>query len=199
MIKNIIFDVGKVLVDFSIEKVLKKYGVSEADIEAVADATVRSDIWNEYDRSRMSDEEILTGMLKNAPEQEKNICLLWEHVGESIVCFSYTHEWIEELKSKGYGCYILSNYPTRTYELTKEELSFEKKMDGALYSYQVQQVKPEPEIFQALLERFDLVAEECVFLDDNANNVAAAQKMGIHAIQFITYEQAKEELQKYLS
>lgn len=198
MIKNIIFDVGKVLVDFSIEKVLRTYGVSEEDIQAVSDATVRSDIWNEYDRSSMSDEEILAGMIKNAPEQDENIRLLWEHIGESIECFSYTHEWIEELKNKGYGCYILSNYPTRTYELTKDELSFEKKMDGALYSYQIQKVKPEPEIFQALLERFELKAAECVFLDDNAKNVAAAQKMGIHGIQFISYEQGKAELKKYL-
>lgn len=196
MIKNIIFDVGMVLVDFSWERVFEELGFSGDTFEEVADATVRSEVWNEYDRSRMSDEEILNGFIANAPCQEENIRLFWEHVGDTISCFAYSHEWIKEWKSKGYGCYILSNYARRTYELTKEELSFEELMDGVLFSYQVQQIKPDAEIFETLLKKFELKPEECVFLDDNARNVEAARKMGIHAIQFTTKEEAVKELKK---
>ena len=194
MIQNVIFDVGMVLVDFSWQRVMKELGFSEEVFEAVADATVRDSLWNEFDRSRMSDEEILQGFIFNNPAQEANIRLYWEHIGDTIRCYPYTHDWIRELKDKGLHCYILSNYARRTYELTREELSFEKLMDGALYSWQVQQVKPEPEIFRTLLERFGLRPEESVFLDDNPKNVEAARKLGIHAIQFTTREAALKEL-----
>lgn len=194
MIKNIIFDVGMVLVDFSWERLFDQLGFRGEEFEAVADATVRNEMWNEFDRSRMSDEEILSGFIANAPKQEEQIRLLWNRIAESIVCYPDTHTWVQSFKDKGYGCYILSNYPRRTYELTKEELSFEKRMDGALYSFQVQQIKPEPEIFHTFLERFGLLAEECVFLDDNEKNVEAARKLGIHGIRFTTKEAAIKEL-----
>ncbi len=194
MIKNIIFDVGKVLVAFSWERVLHSLGFAGAEFEAVADATVRSELWNEYDRSRISDEELLAGFIAHAPEWEPQIRRFWAHVGDTISCYPYAHDWVQGWRDKGYGCYILSNYARRTYEMTREQLSFEKRMNGALYSFQVQQVKPEPEIYQTLLSRFQLLAEECVFLDDNEKNVIAARQLGIQAILFTTREAADEAL-----
>lgn len=197
MIKNIIFDVGQVLVEYAWEPVMKRLGITGRDLEQVADATVRSQLWNEYDRSKISDEELLQGFIRQAPEQEENVRLFWEHVADTITCFSYSESWIQSFRDKGYRCYILSNYARRTYELTREELSFEKKMDGVLFSFQVQQIKPEPEIYRTLLERFDLEASECVFLDDNPANVEAARKLGIHGILFTGKEAAQRELQAF--
>lgn len=194
MIKNIIFDVGKVLVEYDWESVMMRLGITGKDLEETADATVRSQLWNEYDRSRLSDEELLQGFLAQAPEQKENICLLWEHVADTITRFPYSESWVQSLRDKGYRCYILSNYARRTYERTREELSFEKKMDGALFSFQVQQIKPEPEIYRTLLERFGLEASECVFLDDNPDNVEAAERLGIHGILFTGKEAAEEKL-----
>lgn len=196
MIKNIIFDVGMVLVDFNWRRVLEKLGMGGELLERVADATVRSKMWNEYDRSRLRDEEILEAFVASAPELEKEIRLFWEHVADTITQYPYAVSWVKEWKEKGYRCYILSNYAKRTYELTKEALSFENLMDGVLFSYETHQTKPEPEIYQTLLARFGLNPEESVFLDDNAANVAAARELGIHAIQFATREAAVEELKK---
>ena len=72
----------------------------------------------------------------------------------------------------------------------------QKHMNGLLYSFEVQQVKPEPEIFQTLFTRFDLRAEECVFMDDNPKNVEAASRLGIHAIRFTAKEEAERELRE---
>lgn len=197
MIKNIIFDAGMVLVDFCWQKVFEELGFIGDTYETVADATVRSELWSEFDRSRMSDDELLAAFIANAPEEEQNIRLLWEHIGDTISCYSYSVEWVREFKDKGYHCYILSNYPRRTYELTRQELPFEELMDGTLYSYQVQQIKPEPEIYQTLLKKYSLKPEECVFMDDNAGNVAGARNVGIHAIQFTTRGEAVKELETY--
>ena len=195
MIKNIIFDVGMVLVDFCWQKVFEQLGFTGETYEAVADATARSSMWSEFDRSRISDEEILAGFIANAPEQEQTIRLLWEHVGDTISCYPYSVEWVQQFKENGYKCYILSNYPRRTYELTKQELPFEELMDGVLYSYQVQQIKPEPEIYQTLLGKYSLKPEECVFMDDSPKNVAGARSVGIHAIQFTTRDEAMRKLE----
>lgn len=197
MIKNIVFDVGNVLVEWDPGKALCDLGVDGDVVGAVLDATVRSDVWNESDRSTLSDEELLSRMIGNAPQYEREIKLLWDHVQLAIWQFDYSRPWIDQLKKNGYHVYILSNYSKYAYEKTIDALSFLADVDGALFSYEVHQVKPEPEIYQSLLRKFHLNAAECVFLDDRKENVEAAKQQGISGIQFHSYEQAVLELQEY--
>lgn len=196
MIKNIIFDVGMVLVDFCWEKVMHKLGFSGELFERMADATVRSKAWRDYDRSLLSDEEVLAALIANAPELEEEIRLFWDHTADTIACYPYAEKWIRSFKEKGYRCYILSNYSERTYRLTRAELPFLALMDGAIFSWQVKQIKPEQEIYRTLLERYQLEPEECVFLDDSRENVEAAGSVGMHAILFTGKERAETELAK---
>ncbi len=198
MIRNIIFDVGMVLADFCWEKVMHELGFSGEIFERLADATVRSDAWRDYDRSLISDEEILASFIANAPGLEKEIRLFWDHMADTIERYPYAEDWVGSLKEEGYHCYILSNYSKRTFELTKEKLTFLKRVDGALFSWQVKLNKPEPEIYRTLLERYQLKPEECVFLDDSLDNVNAARNMGIHAIHFTGIEDAKKKLRELL-
>lgn len=196
MIRNIIFDVGNVLVEYSWERMLKALHITGEAYDAVAKATVLSPMWNELDRSLLSDEEILEGFIQNAPEYEKETRLVWDNIPESIHCYDYSVEWVRKFRKKGYGTYILSNYSKRGYEMTKQELPFVADMDGVLFSYEVKLVKPEPEIYQTLLKKFQLKPEESVFLDDNEKNIIAAREAGIHAIHFRNKEQAEAELEK---
>lgn len=196
MIKNIIFDVGKVLVDVCWDEIMQELGFEGEILTRVSNATVRSDTWSEYDRGKWSDEEILDAFIANAPELEREIRLFMEHEPETIREFPYAKDWVKSFKDKGYRCYILSNYPRITYENTCQERGFEEFVDGAIYSYQVHMIKPEPMIYQTLLERYGLCPEECVFIDDKLANVEAARKLGIHAIQFKTKEYTERELEK---
>lgn len=196
MIRNIVFDVGNVLVEYSWERMLEALHITGEAYDAVAKATALSPMWNELDRSFLSDEEILQGFINNAPEYEREIRLVWDNIPESIHCYDYSVEWVRKFRKKGYKTYILSNYSKRGYEVTKQELPFVADMDGVLFSYEVKLVKPEPEIYQTLLEKFQLKPEECVFLDDNERNIIAAREAGIHAIHFKNKEQAEEELAK---
>lgn len=196
MIRNIIFDVGNVLVEYSWERMLQALHITGEAYDAVAKATALSPMWNELDRSLLSDEEILQGFIKNAPEYEREIRLVWDNIPESIHCYDYSVEWVRKFRKKGYQTYILSNYSRRGFEMTRQELPFVEDMDGVLFSYEVKLVKPEPEIYQTLLEKFQLKPEECVFLDDNEKNIIAAREAGIHAIHFKNKEQAEAELEK---
>ena len=109
----------------------------------------------------LSDEELLTGFIRKAPAYEAQIRNFWEHVNRAIYPFPYVGEWMRTLKDKGYRLYILSNYGAWTYAKTKDQsLGFLKDVDGALFSFEVKQIKPEPEIYHSLLERFHLRAEE---------------------------------------
>lgn len=96
--------------------------------------------------------------------------------------------------------YLLSNYGKTSFEAAKThgKLSFLPLVDGAVISYEVQIVKPEPGIYQKLLEKYHLKAEECVFLDDKAENIEAAQRLGFHGVIVKEYVQAKEELESVL-
>lgn len=196
MIKNIIFDVGQVLVKVRWLEVMQELGFNKDTIEEVANATVRSKTWAEYDRSLRSYEELLAEFVSNNPEIEKEILLFMEHEKESIREFPYAKEWVKKFKDKGYNCYVLSNYPKRTFEMTRSERSFEEHMDGTIYSYAAQMIKPEKEIYQTLLESYGLIPEECVFLDDNLANVEAARKIGIQALHFQTKEEIEEDLRQ---
>lgn len=194
MIKNVVFDVGKVLVDFNWQGFFESLNFTPEVYEKVADATVRSKLWNEFDRSKMSDEEILQKFLEGAPDCEAEVMRFWNNIGNCISCYDYTASWIQSLQEKEYGVYLLSNYPRRLYSQSIEELSFVEDVDGAVFSFEVQATKPEPEIFEALFQKYHLNATECVFLDDNRGNIIAANHLGMATIHFHTKSQAEEEL-----
>lgn len=194
MIKNIVFDVGKVLVDFDWQGFMDTLDLTPDVYEKVANATVLSELWNEFDRSKMSDEEILRGFLEKAPDCEMEIMRFWNNMGNCIKRYEYAHSWISSLQEKGYKVYLLSNYSRRMYFQSIEELSFVEEVDGAIFSYEVQATKPELEIYEALLKKYGLNPTECVFLDDNRGNIIAANQLGMATIHFHTKSQAEEEL-----
>ena len=176
---------------------MKELGFSDETVACLMETLFASGIWNETDRGVMSDEEILAMAFERAPEYEKEIQYFWDNVGNAIWQFSYAKEWIRAMKKAGYQVYILSNYGSWTYEKTKENaLNFLEDVDGAIFSYQVKMIKPDAEIYHALLAKFGLQAEECVFLDDLPANIEGAKAVGMHGIVFTGLEDALEELKK---
>ena len=194
MIKNVVFDVGKVLLDFDWQGFFESLNFTPEVYEKVADATVRSALWNEFDRSKMSDEEILQGFLEGATDCEEDIMRFWDNLGNAMKRYDYTPSWIAGLQEKGYGVYLLSNYPRRLYSQSIEELSFVEDVDGAVFSFEVHATKPEPEINEALFKKYQLEPTECVFVDDNLGNIVAANLLVMATIHFHTKSQAEEDL-----
>lgn len=196
-IKNVIFDIGNVLASFRWKELFKDLGFTGEVFEHIAAATVQHPtMWNEFDRSLMSDEEIIARCIERAPEYGQEIHLLFSKTELLVEEYSYSYDWIKGLQERGYKVYLLSNYGKTSFEAAREHgrLSFLPLVDGGVISYEVKIVKPEPGIYQALLEKYDLKAEECVFLDDRADNIEAAKKLGFHGIVVESYEQARKEL-----
>lgn len=197
MIKNIILDVGRVLVAWQPKETMRELGISDERVAILAKALFDSGIWNEADRGVLSDDEFLELAIRQVPEYEAEVRLFWNNIDRAIWQFPYVKLWIRAMKKAGYKVYILSNYGNWSYEKTKERaLNFLEEVDGAVFSYEVKQIKPDAAIFQALCDKYSLKAEECVFLDDLPANIEGAKNFGMQGIVFKGLQDALEELQK---
>lgn len=198
MIKNIIFDVGNVLVEYNPDGLMRRLGFDEETLQAVNQAVFQNELWNESDRGVLSPEELLEAFIANNPAYEKEIRQVIDAVGDTISLMPYTVEWVKELKERGYHLYILSNYAEYTYEKTSHKMEFLPYMDGVVFSYRCKLIKPEKEIYEYICETYGLKPEESVFLDDREDNVQAARNMGMNGIVFENYAQGSETLEQLL-
>ena len=198
MIKNIIFDVGKVLVEYDPDGMMKKLGFDEETLQAVNQAVFQNELWNESDRGVLSPEELLEAFIANNPAYEKEIRQVIDAVGDTISLMPYAVEWVKGLKERGYHLYILSNYAEYTYEKTSHKMEFLPYMDGVVFSYRCKLIKPEKEIYEYICKTYELKPEESVFLDDREDNVQAARNMGMNGIEFENYAQGSETLEQLL-
>lgn len=184
MVKNIIFDIGNVLAAFRWQKLFKELGFTGEVFDRVRDATVGGPWWIEYDRSRLSDAEIIDNCCALAPGHEKEVRSVFEHIGGICETYDYARAWIYQLKAAGYGVYLLSNFGRTSYGIASSHFNFWDLVDGAVISYEVQEVKPDRAIFKALEDKYGLRPEECVFLDDSMKNIKAAKSYGYRTVYF---------------
>lgn len=197
MIKNIIFDMGMVLIDFCWRDHFENCGLSSDVIEEIADVTVRNKIWNEFDRGVETKAAIVDKIVAMKPQYEKEIRMVLDDFPAMIRKYDYTDGLIDGLKKAGYKLYILSNFPEDTYVNATDTLDYVKKTDGQIISYMHRVIKPDEKIYKLLLETYNLNEEECLFVDDKQENVDGARKVGIHSERFTTYEDFLETLKKY--
>lgn len=194
MIKNIIFDIGNVLCAFRWKEYFCEFGYSKEVLERLARATALNEDWNEFDRGALSREEILRLFVENDPGIEKEIRESLTNIKNLLARYDYAVPWIQDLKRKGYQCYYLSNFSLPAWEDCQHVLDFIPYMDGGILSYRDKVIKPSREIYELLLQRYHLKAEECVFLDDTEKNILGARQVGLFGIVFKNKEQAIEEL-----
>lgn len=199
MIKNVIFDVGKVLVEYDPDSYMERLGFDLKTRQAVNQAMFQNALWEESDRGKLSTEELLKKFIFNGKEYKEEITKAYQMVGDTIELFPYSVAWIKELKQRGYRVYILSNYAEITYEQTKEKMEFLPYVDGAVFSFQCKWIKPEREIYEELCRKYSIEPRESVFLDDRLDNIEQARNLGFCGIQFESYEQAVRELEPILN
>lgn len=196
MIRNIIFDIGQVLADFQWREYIKDLGYNAKTSERIAKATVLSPYWNEVDRGVISITEIIENCVHLDQEIEAEIRHFFQNCAESVKEYDYSEELVHTLKKNGYNIYLLSNYGGDYFSYVKDIFRFLPLVDGGVISYQVKHIKPEPEIYKALIDKYMINPEESVFLDDLEKNLEGAKKFGFHTILFQTLDKAKSELRE---
>ena len=196
MIKNIIFDIGDVLVKSNYHEFFLSKGYDEETAVQLEQATFFTPVWKELDRGVWSFEEIIEGFVKNAPHLEEALRTVFDDMDGFIKVFPYVKEWIQSLKKSGFKVYCLSNISDKICRDCAKDMGFLEYTDGYVLSYQEQLIKPDSAIFRLILERFGLSAEESIFIDDIESNVAAAKELGIHGIVFKNKEQAEQRIEE---
>ena len=198
MIKNIIFDVGDVLLEYRWKDMLKDYGLPDDEAYKVGNLMFNDNLWHEFDLANMTRDEIVGQYLKNYPDYAKVMQWFMTHGELMHVKREDVWEKAQKLKEKGYGIYILSNYSQELFEKHTKDAPFMSLADGVVVSYQIHITKPDEKIYRYLLDKYNLKAEECIFFDDREENTEAARKLGIEAITVTSKEFLLDELDKLL-
>ena len=184
MIRNILFDMGNVLIRFDRKLFLDRLEVSEADKDILLREVFANVEWAQMDRGTKTEETALEGMYKRLPQRlhgaAETLTLHWD---EPLIPVDGMYELVEELKEKGYGIYLLSNASYRQHAYWPG-IAASKFFDGTLISADVHAVKPQPEIYNLCLEKFGLKAEESFFIDDVGANVEGAVNCGLQGAVF---------------
>lgn len=198
MIRNIVFDIGNVLIGFDAMDYLVSLFGAEKSIR-IAEAVFGSGYWQELDIARLSDEEILELFYSGAPDLKNEIKEAYDRIGECVKKLDWPEELIMSLKEKGYGVYFLSNMSEHVKDSNKEAFVFTRLMDGGVWSCDVHEIKPDPDIYEILLKRYGLVPEECLFIDDLDENISVGKKFGMKGIVFRDRDQLTADLEKALT
>ena len=184
MIRNILFDMGNVLIYFDREVFMDRLGVSEEDKKLLMRQVFLSVEWVRMDRGSMVEADAVASCCTRLPERlhetAEKLIAMWDR---PILPIPGMYELIEELKGKGYGIYLLSNASLRQHEYWPR-IEASRFFDGTLISADEGVIKPQPEIYRLILERFNLKAEECFFIDDVPANIEGALCCGIPGAVF---------------
>lgn len=198
MIKNVIFDVGNVLVNFRPLEVMGDLNFPEDIIKALNEKMIMSTLWNELDLSIRPMKEVFQDMIDKVPEYKEYAKKFFEKADEMCICYDYSEDWLKSFKEKGYNTYILSNYSKELWEIHEKlkVFKFLPYIDGKVVSGYVQKIKPDPAIYDILLKTYNLNPKECVFFDDRQINIDAAKKKGINGILFTSKINAEKGFDK---
>lgn len=197
--RNIIFDVGKVLVSYDPDGYMDRMGFDPETKRRLNAAVFEHQLWIDADQGLGTPEEFLRAFTENAPDLADVIRQVHDSVGGTIELFDYALDWILDLKNRGYHVYILSNYSENMFRQTEHKLKFLPLMDGAVFSWRIKEIKPNAAIYNYLCDEYWLEPKESVFIDDRPENVAGAEAVGIRGICFESYEQARRELDELLA
>ena len=185
MIKNIVFDMGMVLIRFDRQVFLDHAGVTDPDDrELLLREVFLSLEWSRMDRGSLTDAEAAEIICRRVPERLHDA--VWKLVtfwDRPILEVDGMCELVAELKANGYGIYLLSNASLRQHEYWPR-IPASRYFDGTLVSADVKLVKPQPEIYLLLCQKFRLRPEECFFIDDATLNVEAAFRCGMQSAVF---------------
>lgn len=198
MIRNIIFDLGKVIINYNQKQIINSFTQKEDEIKYIYDEIFHAPEWDLMDLGNMTNEEAIEVINK------RNECKYEKLTKE------FLHEWYKKqtinrdiveiakkLKKNGYKLFVLSNMANLTYEYFKND-EFFSLCSGIIISAHEHVKKPDEKVYKLLLDRYHLTAEECLFIDDDPSeeNYKTANKMGIKGRKIIPNQ--AEDVKKLL-
>ena len=188
MIKNYIFDFGNVLAEFYPDKLTSACVADEEAGKIISEVVFDRIYWDNLDRGAISDDEVREGIKSRLPETlHEDACSVYNNWVFNMTPFPGMQKLIDDISKTDKKLYLLSNISigfANTYKTVPWINELLSKFDGLVLSGTIGLVKPNKDIFEYVLEKFDLKADECLFIDDNAQNIEGAKSAEINGYLF---------------
>ena len=184
MIKNIVLDMGNVLLDYNPDIILDRTCENDEEKAIIYKELFLGEEWIMGDYGTIKNAERFAGVSKRVPVHLHK--KLKECVDNWDICMkpiAGAQEFCREVRDKGYNVYVLSNACNKFYEYFPKHYDLEF-FDGVMVSSDVHIIKPDVRIYELLLDKYALNAGECLFIDDRKENVEGARKAGMNAVVF---------------
>ncbi len=195
-IETIIFDLGGVLIDWNPRYLYRKI-FDEDEMEYFL-TEICSPEWNEQQDAGRSWDEAIAMLVEQYPDYEEAIVaynerwreMLGGAVQGSVDILTHFYE------NKDYRLYALTNWSAETWPVATKEFPFLNYFEGVLVSGEEMMKKPDPRIYNLILDRYDIDRGKAVFIDDSLKNVEGARAVGLPAIHFTSPDQLRESLEQ---
>lgn len=185
MLRNVVFDLGGVVVDYEPRAFLVDHFLNEKLEDQLFEITFGSEEWKLLDANQITRQEANRIMREKgaAIGRSFEVDVILTDWFDMLNTKDDTVQLLKRLKKRGYRLYYLSNMAADVLELIAQR-KFWRLFDGGIASCEIGVNKPDPRIYQALLYKYSLAAKETLFLDDSRDNALAAYQLGIPAIHY---------------
>ena len=197
MIKNVVLDLGNVMVTFYPDLYISQFIYKKGEIDYLNKICFNSPEWKLGDVGEASRKDIIEAICKKYPSDSDSIHTVMDNCDEMLRASEQNTRLIKKLHGAGVGVYFLSNTNPEAFEYMTSHHEFFKYMDGGIASYKDALIKPSEDIFKLFLERYGKNAEECVFVDDTPVNAEAAASVGFNSVILKNIDDLAIELCKY--
>jgi epoxide hydrolase-like predicted phosphatase len=182
MIRNIIFDLGNVLVSFRPSEYFTKENYPENIKATIISDIFESKQWIMLDKGEISLNEAIDAIASVSSLKKEEIAHVFNLRTNLMFPLDQNVKLLSGLKNQGFRLYYLSNFPKDVFDEIKAGYYFFKYFDGGIISSDIHVTKPHPRIYEILLEKYDLIADECLFIDDLEPNIKAAELLGMKSL-----------------
>ena len=182
MIKNIIFDLGNVLISFRPDEFFEKKKYPALLRATFIDDIFKSNEWALLDQGVINTREAIDAITLKSSLKKEEIEHVFNLRKKLMFPLDLNVKLLPKLKKQGFKLYFLSNFPIDIFEEIKTGYYFFKYFDGGVISSEVKFSKPDRRIYEILIENYSLIPEECLFIDDIELNVKAAEATGMKGL-----------------
>ncbi|MFH0841690.1 MAG: HAD family phosphatase [Bacteroidota bacterium] len=179
MVRNIVFDLGNVLISFRPSEYLEKSSFPPEKHKTILSDIFGSREWLLLDEGKITTPEAIESIAGRSSLQRAEIERIFN---ERILIFhslDLNAKILPELKKQGFRLYYLSNFPADIFDEVKNGYGFFRHFEGGIISAHVKCSKPDPVIFRIFFDKFKLTSEECFYIDDTESNVSSAISSGM--------------------
>ncbi len=196
--QNVVFDLGGVVFEWNPDAIIRAV-FDDPEVQTLIKRQVFGQPdWSDTDRGTLTRADAVVRWARRTGRPVDELEALMREADVSMQPIIDTLGLMRELEDRGLNLYCLSNMPVERYAYLRRTYDFWDRFRGIVISGHVKMIKPEPEIFQYLLDSYDLEPASTVFVDDSTRNIAAARALGIQGILFTTAEECRKQLEPFL-